>query len=86
MNNNAATPDRSASGVFSTDATGLDECRAPEIVDIEDGGALELRIAPVVKQLGTDRVRMLSYNGSIPGPTIRVPRRLGVLRSRHQRR
>ena len=31
-----------------------------------------MRIAPVVKQLGDDRVRMLAYNGSIPGPTLRV--------------
>ena len=32
----------------------------------------ELRIAPVANQLGDDRVRMLAYNGSIPGPTLRV--------------
>ena len=32
-----------------------------------------MRIAPVVKTLGDDRVRMLAYNGSIPGPTLRVP-------------
>src|SRR4051794_3525035 len=59
-------------GVFSTDPTGLSECRAPEVVDIEAGATFALRIMPVAKQLGTDRVRMLSYNGSIPGPTIRV--------------
>jgi FtsP/CotA-like multicopper oxidase with cupredoxin domain len=29
-------------------------------------------MAPVAKQLGDSRVRMLAYNGSIPGPTLRV--------------
>ena len=38
------------------------------------GDTYDLRIAPVVKQLGDDRVRMLAYNGSIPGPTLRSPR------------
>jgi FtsP/CotA-like multicopper oxidase with cupredoxin domain len=33
---------------------------------------LDLRIAPVAKQLGPTTVRMLAYNGSIPGPTLRV--------------
>ena len=37
-----------------------------------DDDSLDLRIAPVVKTLGDDRVRMLAYNGSIPGPTLRV--------------
>ena len=37
-----------------------------------DGDTFELRIAPVANQLGDDRVRMLAYNGSIPGPTLRV--------------
>ena len=33
----------------------------------------DLEIAPVVKQLGDATVRMLAYNGSIPGPTLKVP-------------
>src|SRR5207237_3394933 len=39
---------------------------------VSDGDAFELRIAPVTKQLGDAIVRMLAYNGSIPGPTLRV--------------
>ena len=30
------------------------------------------RIAPVAKQIGDATVRMLAYNGSVPGPTLRV--------------
>ena len=57
---------------FSTDTTGLEECLAPAVVELGHGDTYDMRIAPVVKQLGDDRVRMLAYNGSIPGPTLRV--------------
>ena len=57
---------------FSTDVTGLAEATRPDVVALDDGDTYELRIAPVAKNLGDDRVRMLSYNGSIPGPTLRV--------------
>ena len=57
---------------FSTDIAGLDDATRPDVVELADGDTLELRIAPVAKQLGDDRVRMLAYNGSIPGPTLRV--------------
>jgi FtsP/CotA-like multicopper oxidase with cupredoxin domain len=57
---------------FPTDTTDLEPGRPPEIVDIPDGGAFDLRIAPVVKRLGDASVRMLAYNGSVPGPTLRV--------------
>ncbi len=61
-----------ASDHFSTETEGLREARAAEAVELADGDGFELTIAPVVKQLGDARVRMLGYNGSIPGPTLRV--------------
>ena len=57
---------------FPTDATGLPEATAPQSVELADDDRLELRIGPVAKQLGDATVRMLAYNGSIPGPTLRV--------------
>jgi hypothetical protein len=57
---------------FSTDVTGLPDAVRPDVVALDNGATYELRIAPVAKTLGDDRVRMLSYNGSIPGPTLRV--------------
>ena len=62
-----STPDH-----FPTDVAGLPEARAPELIELSEGDRFELRIAPVAKQLGDARVRMLSYNGSIPGPTLKV--------------
>jgi FtsP/CotA-like multicopper oxidase with cupredoxin domain len=57
---------------FSTDTSNLEVCGASPLVELVDGDTFDLRIAPVVKELGGDRVRMLAYNGSIPGPTLRV--------------
>jgi FtsP/CotA-like multicopper oxidase with cupredoxin domain len=57
---------------FPTEVAGLPEARAPELVELGDGDRLDLRIAPVAKQLGDATVRMLAYNGSIPGPTLKV--------------
>ena len=56
---------------FSTDTAGL-RMPSPGGRELGDGDTFDLRIAAVVKQLGDDRVRMLAYNGSIPGPTLRV--------------
>jgi FtsP/CotA-like multicopper oxidase with cupredoxin domain len=61
-----------ASDHFPTEIEGLAEARTTEPVELTDGDEFELRIAPAVKQLGDSRVRMLAYNGSIPGPTLRV--------------
>src|SRR4051794_2017109 len=57
---------------FSTDTAGLVEAVGSEVIDLADGDETELRIAPVRKRIGDSTVRMLAYNGSIPGPTLRV--------------
>jgi FtsP/CotA-like multicopper oxidase with cupredoxin domain len=57
---------------FPTDTTGLPEAHAAEVVELGAGDRFELRIAPVAKRIGDATVRMLAYNGSIPGPTLKV--------------
>jgi FtsP/CotA-like multicopper oxidase with cupredoxin domain len=57
---------------FPTDIEGLPEARPPELVELSDGDRFDLRITPVTKRLGEASVRMLAYNGSIPGPTLKV--------------
>jgi FtsP/CotA-like multicopper oxidase with cupredoxin domain len=57
---------------FPTEVEGLAEAGRPEVVELADGDEFTLRIAPVAKQLGPDMVRMLAYNGSIPGPVLKV--------------
>ena len=60
---------------FPSTTAGVAEAapRAPEI-ELADGDTFELRIAPVVKRIDGADVRMLAYNGSVPGPTLRVRR------------
>ena len=43
-----------------------------EWLELADGDVLDLRIGPVAKHLGDATVRMLAYNGSVPGPVLRV--------------
>src|SRR5437588_6961891 len=57
---------------FPTDTAGLAEARPSEVVGLGDGDRFELTIAPVAKRIGETTVRMLAYNGSIPGPTLKV--------------
>ena len=57
---------------FPTDPTGLPEVRPPAAVELVDGEHLDLCIGPVAKRLGETLVRMLAYNGSIPGPVLKV--------------
>ncbi|HEY3089245.1 MAG TPA: multicopper oxidase family protein [Jatrophihabitantaceae bacterium] len=57
---------------FPTDPTGLPEATRPALLELVDGGELNLHLGPVAKRLGDTTVRMLGYNGSIPGPTLKV--------------
>ncbi|HEX6400207.1 MAG TPA: multicopper oxidase family protein [Actinomycetota bacterium] len=68
-----------ATGRFSRDTDGLPTARARGTVRLADGDELSLRIAAVAKRIGDATVRMLAYNGSIPGPTIRVEQGSEVL-------
>jgi FtsP/CotA-like multicopper oxidase with cupredoxin domain len=67
--------------LFPTETAGLPMVSRPEVVRLADGDALGLSIGPVRKDLSAEdlgdmepmaRLRMLAYNGSIPGPTLRV--------------
>ena len=64
--------DGRAAGQFPAGLDGLPDAVRSEVVDVGDGDSVELRVAPVAKQIEGERVRMLAYNGSIPGPTLRV--------------
>jgi FtsP/CotA-like multicopper oxidase with cupredoxin domain len=57
---------------FTTDTTGLPEAASPSVVSLHDGDSFDLDIRPVRKLIGDAEVRMLGYNGSIPGPTLQV--------------
>jgi FtsP/CotA-like multicopper oxidase with cupredoxin domain len=57
---------------FPTDPSGLPEAGRPQLLELAGGDTLDLEVGPVAKRLGDTTVRMLGYNGSIPGPTLKV--------------
>ena len=58
--------------VFTTETEGLPEASNPTVGRIYNGDSFDLSIYPVRKRIGDAEVRMLGYNGSIPGPTLHV--------------
>ena len=65
-------PDPLATESFPTDPSGLPEAGRPQLLELAPGDTLDLTVGPVAKRLGDTRVRMLGYNGSVPGPTLKV--------------
>jgi FtsP/CotA-like multicopper oxidase with cupredoxin domain len=61
-----------AKDLYGTETVGLINSRPTEVMPLADGDVFDLGIGPVVKRLGDAAVRMLAYNGSIPGPSLRV--------------
>ncbi len=57
---------------FPRETAGLPVASATATVELSEADRFALRIAPVSKRIGDATVRMLAYNGSIPGPTLRV--------------
>ena len=64
---------------FPRETSGLSAASATPTVELSEGDRFALRIAPVAKRIGDATVRMLAYNGSIPGPTLRVSQGSEVL-------
>jgi FtsP/CotA-like multicopper oxidase with cupredoxin domain/cation diffusion facilitator CzcD-associated flavoprotein CzcO len=65
--------ERSPTANLPQETEGLPEVRMTELVGLEAGEEFELDIGPVKKRIGDATVRMLAYNGSVPGPTLKVP-------------
>src|SRR6266516_4230173 len=59
-------------GMFTTETAGLPEVASPGVIRLHDGDRLDLRIGPARKRLDDAELRMLAYNGSVPGPVLHV--------------
>ena len=59
-------------GLFTTETAGLPEVARPGVIRLRDGDRLDLRVGPVRKRLDDAELRMLAYNGSVPGPNLHV--------------
>jgi FtsP/CotA-like multicopper oxidase with cupredoxin domain len=58
--------------LFTTETAGLPEVLGPDVTRLDDGDRLDLRIGPVRKNIDGAELRMLAYNGSVPGPVLHV--------------
>lgn len=51
---------------------GLMQAKKVEVVELKDGDTYTMEVTKVIKEIWNDTVVMLAYNGSIPGPVIKV--------------
>ena len=51
----------------------LPTAQASELVELKDGDTYDLIASPVKKEIGGKTYTMLAYNGSIPGPLLKIP-------------
>jgi len=57
---------------FSQSTTGLTESKSSETVELKNGDTYNITASIVKKKIGNSEVKMLAYNGSVPGPVIKV--------------
>lgn len=68
--NNA--PYSASAEYVSTDITGLTAAQPTETVELKNGDTYNLTAGFVEKSINGTKYRMLAYNGSIPGPLIKI--------------
>lgn len=66
------TVDAPRQQAFPRGTKGLPEAKPTTAVNLKSGDVFEMTIAPVKKKINGRWVRLLAYNGSVPGPVLRV--------------
>ena len=69
---------------FPHETSGLPAAAATTVAELSDGDRFRAAHRAMSKRIGDATVRMLAYNGSIPGPTLRVPEGSGAARRRRE--
>ncbi|MBP9668831.1 MAG: multicopper oxidase family protein [Candidatus Pacebacteria bacterium] len=61
------------SNTFSTETNGLPTAKeGMHLIELKDGDSYTLEAGYVAKEIGNRTIRMIAYNGSIPGPLVKV--------------
>jgi len=63
---------KAKAGVFSTDISGLAGAKESQTIELKNGDSYDLTASIVKKTIGNSEVKMLAYNGMIPGPLIKA--------------
>jgi FtsP/CotA-like multicopper oxidase with cupredoxin domain len=64
----------SSLSTYSQDTDGLPTAKTSQVVELKDGDRYNLTAEMVVKDINGEQVKMLGYNGMIPGPFLKVKR------------
>ncbi|MFY9269645.1 MAG: multicopper oxidase family protein [Candidatus Manganitrophaceae bacterium] len=72
IHNNSGPSASSTGGAFSEDISGLAEAQSSEMIELKNGDSYHLTASIVKKTIGNSPVKMFAYNGTIPGPLIKV--------------
>ncbi len=59
---------------LTTNIQGLEDAQASRVVELKNGDTYDLTASIVRKVISGNEIKMLAYNGSIPGPVIKVPK------------
>lgn len=59
---------------YSQDTVGLPLAKESQIVELKDGENYQMTAQIVAKEINGNKVKMLAYNGMIPGPFLKVAR------------
>lgn len=63
----------SKTGEYSKAVKNYPEAKSSEVVELKNGDSYNLTASIVKRKINGTEVKMLAYNGSIPGPLIKVP-------------
>lgn len=58
--------------VIQENISAINPSKPSEIIELKNGDSFDMTASIVKKEINGEEIRMLAYNGSIPGPTIRV--------------
>lgn len=64
--------EQSSKRIFSTSTFGVSEAEKSGVVELNDGDTYDMTASIVKNKIGNDELKMLAYNGMIPGPLIKV--------------
>jgi len=70
--NNQQQTSQKQTGIFSQEYGNVQEATQPKTVELKNGQSYNLTASIVKKTINNGTVKMLAYNGSIPGPIIKV--------------
>ena len=72
-NTKPSLPSQTHTGEFSQAINNYPDTKPSKMVDLKNGDTYNLTASIVKKNINGQEVKMLAYNGSIPGPLIKVP-------------